>query len=92
MQGEASHQLSDKFTALLFGIAVGDALGLPAEGMSREKIRRRWHGEWKMRLLFGRGMISDDTEHALLAAKCLIKHPHDASAFQQALACELRWW
>lgn len=55
--------IRQRFAGLLLGTAVGDALGLPAEGLSPEKIKRRWRGQWRMRLIFGRGMISDDTEH-----------------------------
>ena len=60
------------FEGVLLGTAVGDALGLPAENLSPGRIRRLWHGEWKMRFLFGHGMISDDTEHTLLVAQSLL--------------------
>src|SRR5579862_3728878 len=84
--------LQERFTGLLLGAAVGDALGLPAENLSAEKIRKRWNGEWKMRFAFGKGMISDDTEHILLVAQALLAHPEDSDAFQRALAWKLRWW
>lgn len=41
-------ELSDQFAGLLVGTAVGDSLGLPAEGMSRQCIQRRWHGVEKL--------------------------------------------
>ncbi|HYV27587.1 MAG TPA: ADP-ribosylglycohydrolase family protein [Candidatus Eisenbacteria bacterium] len=82
----------EAFVGVLLGTAVGDALGLPAENLSPERIRRRWRGEWRMRLVFGRGMISDDTEHTLLVAQALFSHPDDAAAFQRALGWKLRWW
>jgi ADP-ribosylglycohydrolase len=53
----------DKIAGVLLGTVVGDTLGLPAEGMSRQRIQRRWRGEWRHRLFFSRGMMSDDTEH-----------------------------
>ena len=34
-------ELHDKISGILFGTAIGDALGLMAEGMSAEKIARR---------------------------------------------------
>lgn len=77
---------------VLLGTAVGDALGLPAEGLSRGRIRRLWNGEWKMRFVFGRGMISDDTEHTLFVAQSLLSHPDDPKAFQRSLAWKFRWW
>lgn len=87
-----SSALVEHVRGLLLGTMVGDALGLPAEGLSPDQIRRRWKGEWKMRLCFGRGMISDDTEHTLMVAQSLICCANDAHAFQRSLAWKLRWW
>ena len=84
--------LQERFTGLLLGAAVGDALGLPAENLSADKIRKRWNGEWKMRFVFGKGMVSDDTEHTLMVAQTLLAHPEDSAAFQRALAWKFRWW
>jgi ADP-ribosyl-[dinitrogen reductase] hydrolase len=81
-----------RFAGLLLGTAVGDALGLPAENLSPERIRRRWPGSLRMRLIFGRGMISDDTEHTVMVAQALLSHPADPAAFQRALGWKLRWW
>jgi ADP-ribosyl-[dinitrogen reductase] hydrolase len=85
-------ELRDAFTGVLLGTAVGDALGLPAENLSPEIIRRRWNGNWRMRFFYGRGMISDDTEHTLMVAQALLSHPNDAAAFQRALGWKFRWW
>lgn len=76
----------------IFGGAVGDALGLPAEGIGPRRIKRFWKGDWQMRLVFGHGMFSDDTEHAYAVAQSLAEYPDDAVAFQRALAARLRWW
>jgi ADP-ribosylglycohydrolase len=84
--------LGDVFAGVLLGTAVGDALGLPAENLSPEQIRRRWKGQWRMRFCFRSGMISDDTEHTLMVAQALLSHPKDARAFQRALGWKLRWW
>src|SRR5882672_9925214 len=85
-------QRRNAFSGVLLGTAVGDALGLPAEGMSRLRIRARWRGEWRHRFLIGRGMLSDDTEHTLFVAQSLLTHPDDVVAFQRCLAWKLRWW
>jgi ADP-ribosyl-[dinitrogen reductase] hydrolase len=74
------------FVSVLLGTAEGDALGLPAEGMSRQRIRSRWRGKWQHRFLFGRGMVSDDTEHTLSVAQALLAHSDDPIAFQRCLA------
>ncbi len=87
-----SSDLQDRFAGLLLGTAVGDALGLPAEGISRGRIQRMWRGQWRHRFLFGRGMISDDTEHTLFVAQSLLTHPDDVTKFQQCLAWKLRLW
>jgi ADP-ribosylglycohydrolase len=84
--------MNDRLAGILLGTAVGDALGLPAEGLSPQRRQRLTPGPWRHRLLFGRGMVSDDTEHALFAAQSLLRHPGDADAFQRRLAWHLRWW
>jgi ADP-ribosyl-[dinitrogen reductase] hydrolase len=90
---EAEIELTRKqFAGLLLGTAVGDALGLPAEGLSPNRIQKLWKGEWRMRLLFDRGMVSDDTEHTFLVAQALLTSPTDPLAFRNGLAARLRWW
>jgi ADP-ribosyl-[dinitrogen reductase] hydrolase len=78
--------------AVLFGTAVGDSLGLPAENLSARQIQRRWPGPWRHRFVFGRGMVSDDTEHTVFVAQCLADGPTDPKTFQRKLAWKLRWW
>ena len=92
MNSGPQQALPDVLAGVLLGTDVGDALGLPAENLSPERIRRRWGGEWRMRLMFGRGMISDDTEHTLMVAQALLSHPDDATTFQRALGWKFRWW
>lgn len=84
--------MQERLAGILLGTAVGDALGLPAEGMSPSRRRRIWPGPWRHRFLFGRGMISDDTEHAFFVTQSLLREPDDAAAFQRRLAGRLRWW
>jgi hypothetical protein len=62
-----------RLTGILLGTAVGDALGLPAEGLSPRRRRRLMPGPWRHRLVFGRGMMSDDTEHTLFVAQSLLE-------------------
>ena len=93
MNTESSpRELRETLAGVLLGTAVGDALGLPAENLSPERIRKRWPGEWRMRFLFGRGMISDDTEHTLMVAQALLSHSDDSVVFQRALGWKFRWW
>jgi ADP-ribosyl-[dinitrogen reductase] hydrolase len=75
----------------LLGTAVGDALGLPAERLSRKRVAAMKLGE-QHRFIFGRGMFSDDTEHTLMLAAALIEQPDDPMAMQHALGWKLRRW
>lgn len=84
--------LQQRFYGLLLGTAVGDALGLPMEGLSPNRIRRRWPGPLRMCLLFGLSMISDDTEHTIMVAQTLLSQPDDVATFQRALGWKFRWW
>ncbi|HEY1048569.1 MAG TPA: ADP-ribosylglycohydrolase family protein [Prosthecobacter sp.] len=75
----------------LLGTALGDALGLPAERLSRTRVAAMRMGT-DHRFVLGRGMFSDDTEHTLMLAAALIKHGEDAAALQRSFAWKLRWW
>lgn len=85
-------QLRSRYQGLLLGCAVGDALGLPAEGLSRERKKRLWGSEWRHRFVFGRGMISDDTEHTIFVAQSMLAHPDNPQQFQRTLANKFRLW
>lgn len=81
----------------LLGEALGDAIGLPFEQLSPRRRRRIWgdleQRELRMCLLPGhRGMISDDTEHALFTARALLNAQGDLKKFRQLLRSELRAW
>jgi len=76
----------------LLGTAVGDAIGLPYEGLSRRRAPRLLGPPDRHRLLFGRGMVSDDTEHTCLVAQALIGAGGDHDVFLRRLAWGLRLW
>lgn len=76
----------------LLGTAIGDALGLPYEGLGAARAARLLGPPDRYRLLPGRGMVSDDTEHALLTAEALARSGGDPEAFGRALAGQLRLW
>ncbi len=79
-------------TGLLLGTAVGDSLGLPREGLSPRRAARLYRGPLRQRLVLGRGMLSDDTEHACMTAQALLTAGDDPHRFARALAWKLRWW
>lgn len=76
----------------LIGTAVGDAIGLPAEGCSRKRVARRFPRPWRHRFLGSWGMCSDDTEHTFLVVQALLRSEGDAERFRRELAWGLRWW
>jgi len=76
----------------LAGAAIGDALGLPYENLSPQRARRLFPDLDHYHFLFGRGMFSDDTEHACMTAQSLLAAGSDAVAFSRSLAWRLRWW
>ncbi len=80
----------------LLGGALGDALGLPFEGLSPRKRERIWgdvsQSGLEMCLLPQRGMVSDDTEHALLTARALLESRGSSGRFGRALSSEFRGW
>ncbi|MBK7583859.1 MAG: ADP-ribosylglycohydrolase family protein [Myxococcales bacterium] len=84
---------TEAFAGCLLGTAAGDAVGLPFEGLSRRRVRR-WLGAAPIehRLLFGRGLVSDDTEHACLVAQALLVHGDDPERFARALGWRLKFW
>lgn len=76
----------------LLGCAVGDSIGLPYEGMSARRARRFARLPLRHRFVFGRGMVSDDTDHSVFVAQALIRSGGDAERFRRALAWRLRLW
>lgn len=82
----------NKIRGLILGTTVGDALGLPAEGLGPKAISKLGWSDWKHRFVFGKGMISDDTEHTLFVCQALLCNPDDAKRFKASLAWKLRWW
>ena len=81
-----------KIRGLILGTAVGDALGLPAEGLSPDTIRTLQWSNWRHRFVFGKGMVSDDTEHTFFVCQALLRCGSDADCFRRTLAWKLRWW
>lgn len=76
----------------VLGTAVGDALGLPYEGLSPQRAAKWLGPPNRHRLVFGRGLVSDDTEHTCMVAQALIEAASDVDAFQRGLARRFRGW
>ena len=76
----------------LLGTAVGDALGLPYEGLSPGRGARLLGEPDRYRFLLRRGMVSDDTEHSCMVAKALAASGGEVARFRRHLAWGLRLW
>lgn len=86
-------EVVDPFAGFILGMAVGDSLGLPREGLTPRRASRLY-GSAPLRhnFVFGRGMVSDDTEHMVMTALALLAEPDDSMRFARHLARSLRWW
>ncbi len=82
----------ERLRGVLLGTALGDALGLPLEGMSAAAIHRRFGWVTRFRLLGSWGFVSDDTEQSALVAAALGTHPDDLSAATRAFRWSLLGW
>ena len=81
-------------TGRLFGTAVGDAMGLACEGLSRRRQAKMFPVLNSYKFLFGKGMTSDDTEHTCMLAQSVIahgSHPDEKKLFTN-FAWRLRFW
>lgn len=79
----------------LLGTAVGDALGLPLERLTPQRARKLF-GEitpdYSMHLCLGRGLVSDDAEHAVLTLQAYTDAKGDSDEFGRQLARRLKIW
>jgi ADP-ribosylglycohydrolase len=80
----------DNILGSLLGEALGDSIGLWCEGMSPHRQQR--FGPYWQQFFFGKGMYSDDTEHALMTAQALIVSGGQPDRFVRSLAWRLRGW
>lgn len=87
------HAMSvDAIIGCLLGTAVGDALGLPYEGLTPQRTARLFREKTDYHFLLNKGMVSDDTEHTCMVAQALIESRGDATLFGRRLAQRLRFW
>lgn len=71
----------------IFGTACGDMVGLPYEGLKPvSNINFNKIG------FFGNGFFSDDTEHTVIVAQCLIESHNNPTKFKKLLKRRLQFW
>lgn len=76
----------------ILGTAVGDALGLPYEGLSSRRASVLLGKPDRYRFLYRYGLVSDDTEHTLIVTQALISSSDDVDRFSKDMSRRLRWW
>ena len=79
-------------TGCLLGTAVGDALGLPCEGLSRRRQLKLFPSLDGYHLVFGKGMCSDDTDHSCMVAQAIAASGGNPRRFASSLGWRLRFW
>jgi ADP-ribosylglycohydrolase len=84
--------LQKSIIGCLIGTAIGDAFGLPYEGLSKQRQNKLYPNIKNHNLFFKKGMISDDTEHTCIVAQSLILSAGNKTIFTKQLAFRLRWW
>ena len=87
-----AEELRHAIVGSLLGTAVGDALGLPCEGLNKRRQARIYPALDGHRFFFGKGMFSDDTEHTAMVAQALLVAGGDVSRFEDSLAWRFRLW
>ena len=84
--------MENKLQGCLIGAAIGDSVGLPYEGMSSSSGKKLFGLPDKHKLLFGLGMVSDDTEHLVIVLRSYRKANGDVESFSKILASKLKIW
>jgi ADP-ribosyl-[dinitrogen reductase] hydrolase len=83
----------DRLEGALLGTALGDALGLPMEGLSSSDIAQRFSlPVQRFQLLGERGYVSDDTEQTALVAEALLRGSGDVDTTDRHFRHGLRAW
>ena len=91
-RASADGPLARALTGSMLGTAIGDALGLACEGLSPARQLKMFPSLDRYGFLFGIGMISDDTEHTVMAAQALIESGGDEAHFTRDFAWRLKGW
>ncbi|MEM1414440.1 MAG: ADP-ribosylglycohydrolase family protein [Myxococcota bacterium] len=82
----------DRLAGALLGAALGDALGLPFEGMSRERLARAPAVVDRFRLVGRTGFVSDDTEQSALVVEAVLEAKGDDARCLRRLRRSLAFW
>ena len=76
----------------LLGTAIGDAMGLPYEGLSQQRLTKMYPAFDRYHFIGDKGMVSDDTEHTGFVAQSMIMSGGNVDYFKRCFAWKLRFW
>ena len=76
----------------LLGGMIGDSLGLPSEGLKATRLTKLRPSQLSQCLLGKFGMVSDDTEHALMTLQSLELESTNPDLFARTLGKKIRYW
>ncbi len=92
----SSSNLASRSSGSLFGVAFGDALGLPTEFLTFEQIKAKWPPSGPTDLADPLAQVTDDTQMTLAVGEALVQALResslDPSAVESALCKELVSW
>lgn len=85
--------MKTRLRGCILGTAIGDAVGLPREGLTPQRAAKLFGDKpLSQRLFLGRGLCSDDTEHTVMTALALLDGDDSPATFAHNFARRLRWW
>lgn len=76
----------------IIGCKVGDSMGLLYEGIKPKRQKGMYPKIENQGFLFGKGLISDDTEHLIFTSYALYKSLGNEDIFEKLLAKALKKW
>ena len=96
MKSETATELSsvslDSIHGCILGTAIGDAVGLKREGLSRDRAIWLHGGQPSPDLIFGKGFCSDDTEHTAMVGCALLDSKTEVDRFEKSWVGYLQKW
>ena len=88
-----------QYIGLLIGTAIGDAVGLPREGLAPKRAQKLFgnkiqHSFFVLPYIKRLGICSDDTDHLVLTAFSLLKNlpKHNSEYFAKELNYQMKRW
>ena len=84
--------IEQQIAGCILDTAVADALGLSLEGLSKRRQAKMQPKLTGYKLIFGKGLTSDDTEHTSMVAQTLIVSAGDPKRYVRSLGWRFRFW